>query len=63
MSIQLGHAQHLPFPKTGSSTVREEKLPIATARASFHHRGFGGLVQAAVSEDLCTALKLHLEGR
>lgn len=37
--------------------MREEQLPIATVRASFHHHGFGGLVQPAVSEDLGTVLK------
>lgn len=37
--------------------MREEKLPIATARASFHQCGFGGLGQAAVCENLCVVLK------
>lgn len=37
--------------------MREEKLPIATARASFHLCGFGGLGQAAVNENLCAVLK------
>lgn len=43
--------------------MREEKLPIPTVRASFRHRGFGGLVQAAVDEGPHTVLKLPLEGR
>lgn len=37
--------------------MRGERLPIATARASFHHCGFGGLGQPAVDENLCAVLK------
>lgn len=40
--------------------MREEKLPIATVRASFHHCGFGGLGQAAADENLCVVLKPQL---
>lgn len=37
--------------------MREEKLPIATVKASFHHCGFGSLEQATVDENLCAVLK------
>lgn len=37
--------------------MREEKLPVAAVRASFHHCGFVSLGLAAVSENLCAVLK------
>lgn len=37
--------------------MREEKLPIAAVRASFHRCGFDGLGLAAVDENLCAVLK------